>query len=551
MQETSRPITLVGFVGGSLDACTDLDRFTKWRPTLALVRHFQPARLHLLTVSVFAAVAEYTAADVRQICPGIEVTIHYLDDPKWDFEGWFALLYDFARALPLDPAREDVLVNFTTGNFVMQICMFLLTEAHLLPGRLVMAIEPHRSGPPITVVDLNLGRYDRVAQRFAAAVLEGLTLLKGGVDTRNAAYNAQMEDLERVAESSAPILLLGPTGAGKSALAVRIHKLKLERRRVTGPLVVLNCAGLRGELARSELFGHVKGAFTGALSDRAGALRRAHGGVLFLDEIGELGPDEQGLLLRALDTGRYLPVGADREEHSDFQLICGTNRDLYAEVAAGRFREDLLARIDPWTFELPSLRERPEDFEPNLDRLLADWSKQMARRVHFNAEARAAYLEFAFSPEAEWRGNFRDLIASVERLATLADGGRITVADVQKEIPRLRGAWARLSGKAAPAPGATPAPAPAASWPPPTDRADALLGERASAFDHFERAMLHVVLGACAVSKDLSAAGRMLFDVSRLRKTRPNDTQRLSDLFDRFGIDWRTLWPKKKEKVKS
>ena len=117
----------------------------------------------------------------------------------------------------------------------------------------------------------------------------------------------------------------------------------------------------------SGLFGHKKGAFTGAVSDRAGLLKAADGGILFLDEIGELGSDEQAMLLRAVEEKRFLPLGSDREEGSSFQLICGTNRDLNAEVAAGRFRSDLLARIDLWSFELPGLAERREDIEPNLE----------------------------------------------------------------------------------------------------------------------------------------------------------------------------------------
>ncbi len=116
----------------------------------------------------------------------------------------------------------------------------------------------------------------------------------------------------------------------------------------------------------STLFGHVKGAFTGALRERPGILRAADKGVLFLDEIGELGNDEQAMLLQALEEKTFLPLGSDREAHSDFQLIAGTNRDLLSAVREGLFREDLLARINLWTFTLPGLRSRPEDIEPNL-----------------------------------------------------------------------------------------------------------------------------------------------------------------------------------------
>jgi transcriptional regulatory protein RtcR len=165
-----------------------------------------------------------------------------------------------------------------------------------------------------------------------------------------------------------PLLLMGPTGAGKSRLARHIYELKKARHTVKGEFVDVNCATVRGDGAMSALFGHTKGAFTGALKDRPGLLRAADGGILFLGEIGELGLDEQAMLLRvgALEGKTFLPLGSDRESQSDFQLIAGTNRDLFAAARHGRFREDLLARINIWTFSLPGLEARPEDIKPNL-----------------------------------------------------------------------------------------------------------------------------------------------------------------------------------------
>ena len=138
----------------------------------------------------------------------------------------------------------------------------------------------------------------------------------------------------------------------------------------------------------SALFGHRKGAFTGAAADRPGLLRAADKGVLFLDEIGELGLDEQAMILRAIEEKTFLPVGADKEVASDFQLIAGTNRDLGEAVAAGRFRDDLFARLNLWTFALPALRDRREDIEPNLDYELDRFAEREGSRVSFNSEAR-------------------------------------------------------------------------------------------------------------------------------------------------------------------
>ena len=149
-------------------------------------------------------------------------------------------------------------------------------------------------------------------------------------------------------------------------------------------------------------------------------LRSANGGMLFLDEIGELGADEQAMLLKAIEEKTFYPFGSDRQVSSDFQLIAGTVRDLRQLVAEGKFREDLYARINLWTFTLPGLRQRQEDIEPNLDYEVERHASLTGDSVRFNTEARRAWLAFATSPQATWRGNFRELSASVTRMATLS-----------------------------------------------------------------------------------------------------------------------------------
>jgi transcriptional regulatory protein RtcR len=326
--------------------------------------------------------------------------------------------------------------------------------------------------------------------------------------------------------SRAPILLTGPTGAGKSHLARRMFELKKARHLVSGEFVEVNCATLRGDGAASTLFGHKKGAFTGAASDRAGLLRTAHEGVLFLDEIGELGLDEQAMLLKAVEEKRFLPVGSDRETASDFQLIAGTHRDLRVDVAEGRFREDLYARINLWAYTLPGLAQRPEDLEPNVEHLLARSAAETGRAVRFNAEAKAAYLRFAQSSEAQWSGNFRDLAASITRLATLAEGGRVTGALVDAELQRLRWSWRHAAGaaKSAPASG--------------SGLETLLPAQRIEALDLFDRLQLEAVVGVCRQSRSLSEAGRKLFERSRTQRTVVNDADRLRKYLQKFGLNW-------------
>jgi transcriptional regulatory protein RtcR len=371
------------------------------------------------------------------------------------------------------------------------------------------------------IIDLDLSRYNKIAQRFAGERADSLSFLKSGIATRNPGFNRTIERIEQVAgRSKAPMLLVGPTGAGKSFLARRVYELKRQRQQLAGRFIEVNCATLRGDSAMSSLFGHVKGAFTGAQSERPGLLRSADGGLLFLDEIGELGLDEQAMLLKAIEEKRFFPFGSDREVASDFQLIAGTHRDLRQWVRDGRFREDLYARINLWTFELPGLAGRPEDIEPNLDFELERHAREAGHQVRFNVEAKRRYLAFASSPAARWAGNFRELGASVTRLATLAEAGRIAENLVDEEIAHLRHAWSD---------GATP------------DVVDEVLGSAAADIDLFERCQLASVIAVCRNSASLSEAGRRLFAVSRQEKKQANDADRLRKYLARFGLSFEAL----------
>ena len=424
---------VVGFFGTQLDGGKGPKRWERWRPSVSVCQHDDLLVDRFVLLEPREGAAEALQADIEQVSPHTEVQRRVLPlaDP-WDFEEVYTALHDLARGLALGD-DDELLVHITTGTHVAQICLFLLTESRFLPGKLLQTSPGRRRSDPFsyTVIDLDLARYDAIAQRFAQDKQQGTDLLKQGIATRNERFNRLIDQLGIVALASpAPILLTGPTGAGKSQLARRIYELKRSRRQLAGPMVEVNCATLRGDQAMAALFGHRRGAFTGAVADRDGLLLAAHGGLLFLDEIGELGLDEQAMLLRAIEDKRFLPVGSDREVRSDFQLLAGTNRDLRERVRQGAFREDLLARIDLWTFELPGLRERPEDLEPNLDHELERFAREAGRRVSFSKESRRRFLDFALGPEGQWRGNFRDLSAAVTRMATLSPGGRITVASV-------------------------------------------------------------------------------------------------------------------------
>jgi len=527
MDDTTRRQTVIGILGTKLDSGRESERWQRWRPSVTICQHEELLidRFELLHHPNEQRQADAVAEDIRSVSPETEIRLHAiaLADP-WDFEEVFAQLYEFARNYRFRTDEVDYLIHITTGTHVQQICLFLLAESRHIPGRLLQASPPPRQQQGIgkyRIIDLDLSNYDALATRFSQEQQEGLTFLKSGIDTRNTGFNTLIERIERVAIAGKdPLLLTGPTGAGKSRLARRIYELKRRREQVGGAFVEVNCATLRGDQAVATLFGHVKGAFTGATSARAGLLKTADEGILFLDEIGELGSDEQAMLLHAVEEKRYLPVGADAEIASDFQLIAGTNRDLNTAVEQGKFREDLLARINLWTFELPGLTQRREDIAPNLDFELERITAATGRKVTMNKEAREKFLEFAESPAAKWSANFRDLNAAVTRMATLATSGRIAVDQTEEEIARLHAAWEERSAR--------------------RDRllSQVLSNEQIGKLDLFDREQLETVIRICRESKSLSDAGRTLFAVSRQEKKQANDADRLRKYLARFGLEW-------------
>ena len=525
---------IFGILGSKLDRPPKkLDRWQAWRPTVNLCRHedFVVDQLELFHPKSDDALLKQVVADIGTASPETLINTHPFgfDDP-WDFEQVYSSLYDFARNYDFDVDRNQYLVHITTGTHVQQICMFILTESRHFPGSLLQTSPPKRREKDLpghrNVIDLDLSRYDAIANRFHLETEESHSYLKSGIATRNKKFNSLIAKMEKVVvRSRSPVLLSGPTGAGKSNLARKIFELKKIRKLVSGELVEVNCATLRGDQAMSTLFGHVKGAFTGAEKSRKGLLQSANEGVLFLDEIGELGLDEQAMLLRAIEEKKFQPVGSDSEFESDFQLIAGTNRDLKEQVATGNFREDLLARIDLWNFVLPGLADRREDIEPNLDFELEKYAVSVGTRIAFNKEAREAFLRFALSEQATWTANFRDLNAAIVRMGTLADQGRINLTNVKEEIVRLTQSWSPANKESNSN----------------IRLLDSVLEKGAHSIDLFDQVQLAEVIAVCQQSKSLSDAGRKLFSVSRTTRKKVNDSDRLRKYLAKFGISWKDL----------
>jgi DNA-binding NtrC family response regulator len=230
--------------------------------------------------------------------------------------------------------------------------------------------------------------------------------------------------IERVAPTEATVLVRGASGTGKELVARALHTNSPRRDR---PLVTINCAALTETLLESELFGHEKGAFTGATQTKPGLVEVAEGGTLFIDEIGEMAPGLQAKLLRVLEDGHFRRVGSTREQQADVRVVAATNRDLTEAIAAGRFRDDLYYRLNVVTIDLPALRDRREDIPPLVEHFLA--TRQVGPvRSRVEADAMKALVAYA------WPGNVRELANVLERAQILAENHVIALEDLPEAI---------------------------------------------------------------------------------------------------------------------
>jgi two-component system, NtrC family, nitrogen regulation response regulator NtrX len=240
------------------------------------------------------------------------------------------------------------------------------------------------------------------------------------------AIRAMIDKIERVAPTPARVLITGENGTGKELVARAVHRLS---PRSDGPFIEVNCAAIPGELIESELFGHVKGSFTGAIADRAGKFEQAHGGTLFLDEVGDMSLAAQAKVLRVLEDGVVTRIGGAKPISVDVRVIAATNKDPEAEIAAGRFREDLYYRLNVVPLHVPPLRDRRED----IPSLVAHFASVLTAREGIaprviTTEAVERLASF------DWPGNVRELRNTVERLLILSTGPRITAADVDRLV---------------------------------------------------------------------------------------------------------------------
>jgi two-component system NtrC family response regulator len=270
-------------------------------------------------------------------------------------------------------------------------------------------------------------------RRRLAAEVRNLRIRAGGVERQIVSVSRAMKQVlsvaDRVAATDATILITGESGTGKEVVARRIH---VHSRRAEGPFVAVNCAAIPGELLESELFGHARGAFTGAVRDRAGRFRQAAGGTLFLDEVGEIPLPLQGKLLRVLQERAVDVVGGDHPVSVDVRIMAATNRDLPERIREGAFREDLYYRLNVVEIRVPPLRERPEDIPPLVDYFMKETSADRELTV-----PPAVIEELKSRP---WPGNVRELSNACERMAILCRGTEVSLGDLPPAASKARGA---------------------------------------------------------------------------------------------------------------
>lgn len=504
------------------------ERHTRWRPLLHLCGRSDMAidTLYLFAQDNLEKHLTLLREDLNALAPKMYLTVLSDGHAAETFEDFYLIFYRYFKQFRFDFEHTDYYLYFPPGIFPhVSLAIMDVVRTLWLPFRIIQVYQygkNEQEKSKLSIFSLNVQEALRQNMEEDQQRLADQDYLKGGVITRNTAYNRLIARLEHIIlHSRAPVLLSGESGVGKSRLVRRLYEVKRRHGQLAGPLVEVNCSALQGDMAMATLFGHTKNAFTGAGARRDGLLLHADGGMLFLDEIGELRLNEQSMLLKAVEEKKFLPLGADTAVETEFQLICATNRDLLADVADGRFRADLLERLNMWHILLPPLRERREDIAPNVLFECERLSRQMNLHVRFAPDAEEAFLRFAVSEEAVWPGNFRELASTLERMATFGMKGRIETDVVDEEIRGLRRKWRDLRGKAAA-----------------EDILAHVLPEGHEQLDLFEQFHLRGVVEVCRASATPAEAGRRLYGVSRLRKRRRDDGNRLYRYLQSYGLRW-------------
>jgi DNA-binding NtrC family response regulator len=365
---------------------------------------------------------------MRPHVPSVEVRAVEVADPS-DYAALFTALAPLTAELERDDRPRDVLLS--SGTPQAQTLWVILVQARMLRARMLQVIPaafvPRPHPRAIREVSLDIDGFPEIR-----VLREEVTRLRAEVRARSSrliagsdAMREVMARVIRVARSELPVLVLGETGSGKELVARAIHDAS---PRAEGPFIAENCGAIADTLLASELFGHEAAAFTGAAARHRGLFEQASGGTIFLDEIGELPPQVQAMLLRVLQEGTVRRVGGEQAVKVDVRVVAATHRDLDHMVAEGRFREDLYYRLRGATITVPPLRERTSDLPAMIDAFFREATIHgRARKLPVSADAMRLLAAYS------WPGNVRELRSEVHRWAVFCDD-RVGPADLAREI---------------------------------------------------------------------------------------------------------------------
>ena len=453
-QTSAKKNVVIGILGTKLDKKDG----SSWKPSVQLASQpeFPISRFYLLySGSRNRGLAKKVEQQIKENSPPTEVTLHaYSARDPWDFKDVSSALYKFVKEFTFDPETEDCYVHITTGTEIAKMCWCLFIQSDFLRAKMVQSITPDSGKKEkYNIFEPDLKDCPECLEALRKKYAWSSEFF---VDTPTS-KTIKEECLMVAGTTKDPLLLTGKTGTGKTSLAkeIREYLIKDAKEKYLNsnsksddeivPFIECNCATLLPERANSDLFGHEKGAFTDAKSRHRGYLERADGGILFLDEVGELPQGTQAMLLKAIDEGCFERVGGEEKTPAKFFLICATNKDLHEAVKKKTFREDLLARIDTWRGELESFQIKvdQEVWKERLKKGLDFWNKKHGKKVTMTDDVKELFLQFAEAPNTPWKANYRDLNKIITRMATyaLAEGNTITEKIVQEQITRLRDEW--------------------------------------------------------------------------------------------------------------
>ena len=355
---------------------------------------------------------------------GIETKIIAVDFPLRDVIDYTEIWTGLEKVLPDIQMRAGGPRSWSflldSGTPQAKGCLLLASRSGLFPATLIQGIPARFAGGAYKPREVRLEGFPDITMAPAARHA-GSSMSSSG----SPAFAEAERRALRVARYDDPVLILGQTGSGKTRIARIIHDASMRKN---GPFIEVNCSAIPGDLAESELFGHVRGAFTGADRNRVGKFMAAQGGTLFLDEIGDLTLGIQAKILKAIDEGIVTPVGSNESQKADARIIAATNRDIPAQIRAGMFRQDLHERLKVVVIHLPSLAERVEDIRPLAAIFIEEWNERYGERRFLTDEALRALDAYS------WPGNVRELINSLRSATCTASASAIGLDALPAEI---------------------------------------------------------------------------------------------------------------------